>query len=248
LHIGENGTIIYSLLDYNQYFTINSYTGQISCIQSIDREQISFIRLHIIASDQGQQLPLQSICMTLHITIIDINDNVPQFSLANYTYDVFSDLPEETIFGQVFASDADSTDNLIYSIDPNQYIKIDKCTGHLRLKSNLQHLFDPYLNITVKVSDGLHINQTWIYIRVKSFMEAQQPILILEPAYSIIINQSLPIGTIVTNVYHYLQHLKTPIDFVEIIPEENIVPFSIDQQGIVMLKIKYLIIICALII
>jgi hypothetical protein len=237
LHIGENGTIIYSLLDYNQYFTINSYTGQISCIQSIDHEEIPFLRLHIIASDQGQQLQLQSICMTLHITIVDVNDNIPQFSLVNYVYDVFSDLPEETIFGQVFASDADSTGTLIYSIDSNSYIKINECTGHLRLKSNLHNLFDRYFNVTVKVSDGLHINQTWIYIHVKRFMETQEPILVSEPAYSIIINQSLPVGTIITNVYHHLRHLKTSIDFVEIIYEANIIPFSIDQQGIVRINL-----------
>jgi len=169
--------------------------------------------------------------MTLHITVIDINDNIPQFSFVNYTFHVFSDLPQETIFGQIYAIDADSTDSLIYSIDSNPYIKINKDTGHLRLKSNLHHLIDQNLNITVRVSDGLHVNQTWISIHIKRFLEAQQPILLSKPAYSIIINQSLPIGTIITNVYHRLELLESSIDFVEIINEENIIPFSIDQQG-----------------
>jgi hypothetical protein len=174
--------------------------------------------------------------MTLHITIIDLNDNIPQFLLANYTFQIFSDLPKETIFGQIYAIDADSTDNLIYSIDLNPCIKINKNTGHLRLKSNLYHLIDQNLNITVKVSDDLHMHQTWIYIHVKGFLEAQQPILLSEPAYSIIINQSLPIGTIVTNVYQRLEILGSSIDFVEIINEENLLPFSIDQQGIFIIE------------
>ncbi|CAF0982632.1 unnamed protein product, partial [Rotaria sordida] len=227
---GENGTIFYSLLDYNQYFTINSYSGQIDSIRPIDREQISFLLLHIIASDQGQQLQLQSICMTLHITIVDINDNIPQFSLANYTYHIFSDLPRDTIFGQIYAIDLDSKDNLIYSIDLNPYIKINRYTGHLRLKYNLYNIIDQNINITVKVSDGLHINSTWIYIYVIRFIEIQEPILLREPAYNITINQSTPIGAIITNVYHHLQLLESSIDFIDIIHEENTIPFSIDQQ------------------
>jgi hypothetical protein len=170
--------------------------------------------------------------MTLHITIIDVNDNIPQFSLANYTFDVFSDLPTETIFGQIYAIDADSTDNLIYSIELNPYIKINQHTGHLRLKSNLHRLIDQNLNLTVQVSDGIHMNQTWISIDIKRFLEAQEPILLSEPAYSLIINQSLAVGTIITNVYHRLELLESSIDFIEIMNEENRMPFSIDQQGI----------------
>ncbi|CAF5017159.1 unnamed protein product, partial [Rotaria sp. Silwood1] len=232
---GENGTIFYSLLDYNQYFTINPYSGQIDSIQPIDREQIPFLLLHIIASDQGQQLQLQSICMTLHITIVDINDNVPQFSLTNYTYYLFSDLPRDTIFGQIYAIDLDSTDNLIYSIDSTPYVKIHRHSGHLRLKYNLYHMIDQNINITVKVSDGLHVNYTWIYIYVIRFIEIQEPILLRQPAYDIIINQSLPIGTIVVNVYEHLQLLESSIDFIDIIHEENTIPFSIDQQGSIRL-------------
>ncbi|CAF1202193.1 unnamed protein product, partial [Adineta steineri] len=232
---GENGTVIYSLLNYNTYFTINSSTGQLDCIQLIDREQISYLHLYIIASDQGQQLQLQSICMTIHITILDRNDNIPQFSLASYIFEISFDLPRETIFGQIYASDLDQSDKLFYSIDSNSYIKIDTYTGHLRLKTDLHHFINQSLNFTVKVSDGLHVNQTWIYISVKRFIEVQQPILIPEPAYSIVINQSLPAQTIIMNIYHRLKLPKASIDCIEIIHEENIIPFDIDQQGSIRL-------------
>ena len=233
MKIGENGTISYSLLDYNQYFTIHSYSGQINCIQPIDREQIPFLLLHIIASDQGKQPQLQSICMTLHITIVDMNDNIPQFLLSNYTYQVFSDMPRDTIFGQIYATDADLSDHLIYSIESNPYVRIDMHTGYLRVTHYLHRLIDQNINLTVKVSDGLHVNQTWIYLHVKRFMEAQEPILLFEPGYDIIINQSLLVGTIVTNVYQHFQLLESSIDFVEIMNEGNRIPFSIDQQGII---------------
>ncbi|UJR21665.1 hypothetical protein I4U23_024742 [Adineta vaga] len=227
----ENGTITYSLLNYNQYFTIDSSTGQINSIQPIDREQIPFLLLYILASDQGQQIQFQSICMTLHVTIMDVNDNIPQFSLTNYTFDVFSDLPRETIIGQVFASDADLSTKLIYSIDSNPWIKINQSTGYLQLKFDLHRFTDQIFNITVRVFDGIHRNQTWISIRIKRFISVQEPILVSTPAYSVVINQSTPVGTIVTNIYQRLQLDKTSIDFIEIIREETIVLFTIDQQG-----------------
>ncbi len=188
--------------------------------------------MHIIASDQGQQVQLQSLCMTLHMTIGDLNDNTPQFSLSNYSFDVFADLPRESIFGQIYAIDVDSTDRLIYSIDSNAYIKINKYTGHLQLQSTLDHLVNQNFNLTLRVSDGVHTNQTWIYIHIKHFPEAQEPILLSEPAYHITINQSLSIGTIITNVYQRLELSQSSIDFIEIVTNEYRLPFSIDQQGI----------------
>ncbi|CAF0721029.1 unnamed protein product [Adineta ricciae] len=231
----ENGTISYSLLDYKEYFTINSSTGQINCVRAIDREQIPFLHLQILASDQGRRVQLQSICTTLHVTIMDVNDNPPKFSLANYSFDIFSDLPRETIVGQIYAIDADSSAELLYSISANPWIKINQGTGHLRLKSNLHQLTNEFFNLSATVFDGIHVNQTWISFRVKPFVSAQQPILLSEPAYSVVINQSIPVGTVVTNVYQRLRLISTSIDFIEIIHEDTVLPFAIDEQGSIRL-------------
>jgi hypothetical protein len=229
--LGENGTISYSLFDYTQYFSIDSTTGQIDCIKSIDYKQIPFIELHIIASDQGSQPQLQSICTTIHITINDLNDNTPQFLSNNYLFNLFSDMPRYSIFGQIYAKDIDHNDKLIYSLNPNPYITINRYTGHLRSKYNLHRLIDQILNVTVQVTDGLHKNQTSIQISIKSFPDAQQPILLSEPGYGLTINESISIGSIITNIYRRFQMISSTIDFIEIIHDENKLPFSIDQQG-----------------
>ncbi|CAF4268939.1 unnamed protein product, partial [Rotaria sp. Silwood2] len=230
--LGENGTITYSLLDYNQYFSINPSTGQIDCIKSIDYEEYSSIDLHIIVSDQGSQIQLQTICTTVHITINDINDNTPQFLLDNYSFTLFSDMPRYSIFGQILAIDFDKNDHLIYSINPNPYITINIHTGHLRLKYNLHRLIDQILNVTVQVSDGLHKNESLVSIYIKSFSDAQQPILLSEQAYGLTINESLSIDSIIINIYRRFQILSTTIDFIEIIHDEIKLPFSIDQQDL----------------
>ncbi|CAF4713364.1 unnamed protein product, partial [Rotaria magnacalcarata] len=210
--------------------SIDPLTGQIDCIKSIDYEEYSSIELHIIVLDQGLQIQFQSICTTLHITINDINDNTPQFSSDDYFFNLFSDMPRYSIFGQISAIDIDKNNELIYSINPNPYVTINTHTGHLRLKYSLHRLIDQILNVTVQVSDGLHQNQTIIFISVKSFPDAQQPILLSEPAYGLTINESLSVDSIIINAYRRFQILSSTIDFIEIIHDEIKSPFSIDQQ------------------
>lgn len=190
--------------------------------------------LHIIASDRGSQPQLQSICMTVHVTIVDVNDNVPRFSSKTYVFELFFDMPRYAVFGQIHADDIDEKDRLTYTIDPNPYVTINTNTGHLRLKHNLHRLMDQILNITVKVSDGQHVSQTSVDIRVKSSLDAQQPILLPEPAYAVTINESLPVNVTITNIYRRLQISSATIDFLDIITEEYPCPFFIDQQGIVL--------------
>jgi hypothetical protein len=146
-------------------------------------------------------------------------------------------MPRYSIFGQIYAKDPDENDKIIYSLSPNPYITINKYNGYLRLKHYLHRLIDQILNVTVQISDGLHKNQTSIHIYIKSFPDAQEPILLSEPAYGLTINESLAKGSIITNIYRRFQILSSSIDFIEIIHDDNNeikLPFSIDQQGMIM--------------
>jgi hypothetical protein len=234
--LGENGTITFSLLNYQEYFTIDAQTGQIDLIRRIDREQLPHLRLYVIVSDQGRPSSFHSICTTLHLTIIDRNDQIPQFSRNEYAFHLFADLPRYTIFGQIHAIDADHTGQLMYSIEPNPYVTIDSRFGYLRLQEIPK---DAVINLAVNVSDGLHVNQTSIRIAVQVSQEPQQPILVSEPAWSVMINRSLPIGTTIAGIYDHFQVSRSSIDHMEIVvgeEEEGSVPFSIDQQGIAYQK------------
>ena len=226
--LGENGTIVYSLWNHQEYFTIDPQSGQIRSIRPVDRESMPSLRLHIVASDQGQQTRWQSICTTLHVTLRDINDNRPEFSSTPYVFHLFADLPRSTLFGQVYATDVDSNDSLTYSIESNPWITIDRHTGHLRVRESLA---DPVFNLTVKVTDGLHVNHTTVQIHVERFPPAQQPILLLEPAISLVINRSTSAGTVITNLYHRFHFQPSSIDHMELVYEGCPPIFSIDQQG-----------------
>ena len=228
--LGENGTVTYSLLEYQEYFAIDAQTGQIDLVRHIDREEIPHLRLYVIASDRGRPSSLHSICTTLHLTILDQNDNIPQFSRDEYIYHLFADLPRYAVFGQIHAVDADRADQLTYSIEPNFYVSINSRSGYLQLQDN--PLNSP-ITLTVNVSDGVHVNHTILRIVSQALQQLQQPILVSEPASSVTINRSMPAGTVIATVYDRFRLPRASIDHMEIVDgeEEGSIPFSIDQQG-----------------
>ena len=141
-------------------------------------------------------------------------------------------MPRYSIFGQISARDVDSNDQLTYSLSPNPYVTINKHTGHLRLKHHLHRLIDQILNVTVHVSDGIHRNQTSIQIYVHAFPDAQEPILLPEPAFALTVNESIAVGTVISNIYRRFQLMPLTIDLIEIVhDDQRKLPFSIDQQG-----------------
>ncbi|XP_053317772.1 protocadherin alpha-6-like isoform X3 [Spea bombifrons] len=84
LDVNQNSFITYSVLDsivdgipISSYVSINPENGNLFALLSFDHEQISYFQCNIKATDAGLT-PLSSI-LTLHIFILDVNDNSPIF-------------------------------------------------------------------------------------------------------------------------------------------------------------------------
>ena len=68
-------------------FTVNQNTGAISLRGTVDREQQDTYYLTLIASDGGGTLANPNRAITLVvITVQDINDNPPVFSVSGYRF------------------------------------------------------------------------------------------------------------------------------------------------------------------
>ncbi|CAF0954004.1 unnamed protein product [Didymodactylos carnosus] len=222
---GDNGTIVYSLLFTSDHFNINKQTGELDVIKPFDREQKeSPYLVYIILTDQGQPSQLQTLC-TLHVNIIGLNDNVPQFiyqnkSLTYYEFDVWEDMPKHAVFGQIIAYDLDGNFTLRYSLEPNPYVYILPTLGYLKLRRSLYLLVDQTFNISLTVQDdGKLVNRTHILIHVLKVKKSSNPLLINEPAYSLIVNESLPIGSILTNILKRVQNggsTSVKVDYIEL--------------------------------
>ena len=88
---GANADVHYSLVNpfgANEAFRIDAKTGVISTRLALDRETIDQYNLTVQAVDQGQVQERQSATTSVRITLVDENDNYPQFTERTYTVEV----------------------------------------------------------------------------------------------------------------------------------------------------------------
>ncbi|XP_022249667.1 cadherin-related tumor suppressor-like [Limulus polyphemus] len=170
-----NNHIHYLIKDADKsLFIINSSTGEISVMRTLDREQQSQYVLSILAMDSGS--PRQTGTGTLTVVVSDLNDNKPVFEKAHYIATIMENRPSGSEVITVTASDADEGRNsiLMYTLsgDHLDEFHVDPSTGTIKTHTVLdreekdvyevvliardgglaiQH--SAYVNITIKVGD-----------------------------------------------------------------------------------------------
>uniref|UniRef100_A0A8C6WT05 Cadherin domain-containing protein n=1 Tax=Neogobius melanostomus TaxID=47308 RepID=A0A8C6WT05_9GOBI len=97
-------------------------------------------------------------CLTVHITVMDNNDNTPVFSQPTYDITISEDTPPDSEVVQVLASDRDEHHKLTYSlqsaIDPNSLLARDldlSSIGHYVLTVRVTDNGSPPLSTTTVV-------------------------------------------------------------------------------------------------
>ena len=98
--------VTYSLLNYNDVFEIDLVSGVIRTISTLDRESVSQYTLIISAADMSGVSSNASVI----VTIGDINDNEPIFTMNSYEQFITENLPEGTPVLQIIATDEDILD------------------------------------------------------------------------------------------------------------------------------------------
>ncbi|XP_066585244.1 cadherin-related tumor suppressor [Prorops nasuta] len=159
---GLNGDVFYSLEDGNQHgrFTIDEATGQISLVKELDRETTDSYLLTVVAHDAGLETRLSS-SATVHIEVLDENDNTPNFLTDTPRISVLETTGANTELLRFQATDNDLGQNseLTFAISAGNRrdtFYMDPLTGSLYLRKSLDYEeLDKYtLNITC--SDGGH--------------------------------------------------------------------------------------------
>nr|XP_055024900.1 protocadherin-8-like [Misgurnus anguillicaudatus] len=165
---GANGHVTYKLIGneidgapLNSYVSVDSTTGSLYTLKSLDYEDLKQIDLVIEATDGGS--PPRSNTALVKVKIVDENDNAPFIShpvLVDGSADV--PLPYNAPAGYVAlavkAHDMDDGVNskLSFSLleDNERMFFINKTTGAIVLKYSLSHKQGDSLEIKVMVTDG----------------------------------------------------------------------------------------------
>ena len=129
----SHGQVFYSLRGLDSAIFSVSNTGLLRVAGNLDREVEDHYVFMVIASDQGEP-PRQSEVL-VNITLIDVDDNPPQFTERLYITTLNHTAETETLISSVLCTDPDSGENaaVIYSLDrasrDSRLFRIDNVTG-----------------------------------------------------------------------------------------------------------------------
>ncbi|XP_042697901.2 protocadherin Fat 1 isoform X7 [Chrysemys picta bellii] len=198
--IEANAEITYSIVSGNEHgkFSIDSATGAIFIIESLDYESSHEYYLTVEATDGGT--PSLSDVVTVNINVTDINDNTPVFSQDTYTAVISEDAMLEQSVITVMADDADgpSNNHIHYSIiDGNQGspFTIDPTKGEIKVTKLLDREEISGYTLTVQASDNgnpSRVNTTTVNIDVSDVND--NPPVFSKGNYSVIIQENKPVG------------------------------------------------------
>ncbi|XP_036380424.1 protocadherin alpha-8-like isoform X3 [Megalops cyprinoides] len=141
LDSGVYGEIQYSLIRHSNdktldVFSMNSDTGEITVIGSLDYEETSAFELHAQAKDGGSP-PRAAHCKVL-IEVLDVNDNAPEISVTSLMSTVREDAKTGTVVALITVSDKDGGKNGIV-----------KCHISGTLPFKLQSSYNNYYSLVV---------------------------------------------------------------------------------------------------
>lgn len=134
--ISKNSHVTYHITNgaYQHYFKLNQTNGRIFIAKELDREKLgSTVVLTVFAVDLTSSLS-QTAFTTVHITILDENDNYPIFNNPNAEVTTSEDCKVSSVVANMSASDDDAGSNgevvyVIVSGDPNSTFSINTSTG-----------------------------------------------------------------------------------------------------------------------
>ncbi|XP_067374425.1 protocadherin gamma-C5-like [Channa argus] len=111
---GQNGEIEYSFGGHTSdtvlsVFTIDQISGKISLKGKLDFEIIANYEFDVSAKDKGS--PRMEGHCTVHVEVLDVNDNAPEIILTSHPKPVREDSPNGTVVALVSARDLDSGEN-----------------------------------------------------------------------------------------------------------------------------------------
>ncbi|XP_078140221.1 protocadherin Fat 3a isoform X1 [Centroberyx gerrardi] len=138
----------------SQDFSMDMDTGEVKTAVALDREKTPAYRLVAQATDGGGRWCRAEV----QLTVTDVNDNPPIFTLPQYTASVYEDTATKALLTRIQAIDPDEAGlgrKVVYSLanSAGGSFSIDKSSGIVVLERVLDREVQPAYQITVRASD-----------------------------------------------------------------------------------------------
>ncbi|XP_076020947.1 protocadherin beta-15-like [Genypterus blacodes] len=163
--IGQNTVKSYTLQN-NEHFVLSvredsdgSNSVELVLNKELDREKEHDLNLEVVAADGGN--PHRSGTATVHVTVLDANDNAPVFSQALYRASLPENSPIGTVVITVSASDADEGLNgeVTYEFSrisekAKKVFTLESQTGEIKVTGPIDFESDSKYEMRIDAKDG----------------------------------------------------------------------------------------------
>lgn len=226
---GRNGDVIYAIEGNVDGFAVDPVSGLLTALRVFDREQqirdtgSDTVTFQVSATDGGLPAPRRGLA-TVHVVVLDINDEPPVFNLPVYEAAIAENVAVNSTVLQVSAADPDSGRNgsvTYYFVDDGAegnavellQFAVDPITGVVTVATQLDALVRISYSLTVMARDSgtpASLNSTAVIII--SIVEAYKrpPVWIDLPSLgSVCVGQRSPVGSLVTTVTAISQSISS---------------------------------------
>ncbi|XP_067097012.1 LOW QUALITY PROTEIN: cadherin EGF LAG seven-pass G-type receptor 3 [Osmerus mordax] len=188
-------------------FEIDPRSGLITTRGAVDRESNERYTLQVEASDQGKEPGPRSATVKVFITVLDENDNVPQFSEKRYVVAVREDVRPHTEILRVSATDLDKDSNAavhynIISGNSRGQFSIDSVTGEIQVVAPLDFEAEREYTLRVRAQDNgrppLSNNTGIVSVQVTDVND-NPPIFVSTPFQASVL-ESAPVGSSILHI------------------------------------------------
>ncbi|GMT19193.1 hypothetical protein PFISCL1PPCAC_10490, partial [Pristionchus fissidentatus] len=235
--LDSDSRLAYSLLEGNTtLFSIDSTTGDLSLLSSLDRETQSIHHLQVQAIDSG--VPRLSSQCDITVKVEDSNDLSPVFDLPLYEIHVKEGTKVGERIIEMRAEDGDEGDNgrLRYSIhEDNTPFVIDTVSGWISIGKEIdREKKDEYLLRVVASDSGRYIQHSSnVSLRILIDDVNDNPPIILNSNLDVYLSEQLEIGDIVWSVISSDSDFSSFLSF----SLDSSSPFLIDSSsGVIRLS------------
>ncbi|XP_026158869.1 protocadherin Fat 4 [Mastacembelus armatus] len=231
-----NKELRYSLRGGEGRFSVDPVSAMVTVAGALDREAKAEYNLLLVAEDQGR--PARSATATLLVQVSDINDNVPEFSEAEYEAEVLETEAVGTSLLTLSAADPDEGANgrVSYSIfqqSPSSHpdvFELDSSSGTLRLAQPLDYSEVKVYRLKVQASDGgtpSLIGNGSVVVKVKDVNN--NPPEFSKESYDVAVPENLANGASILRLEVTDRDEGGFAGTLQILPEST--PFSIGSDG-----------------
>ncbi|XP_078241753.1 protocadherin Fat 2 isoform X1 [Pogona vitticeps] len=197
---GRNKLVSYQVLEdrsnISQLFSVDSSTGEITTTQPLDYEASHEFHIKVCATDHGVP-PLSSEALVI-VSVLDINDNPPEFSQLHYQANVSEMVTCGHTVIKVQAFDPDSRDALrleylILSGNEERHFTINSTSGIISTLNRCRRDLEPFYNLRVSASDGVFKTTVPVYINTTN--ENKYSPSFQQDVYEAVLAENAKVGT-----------------------------------------------------